>query len=62
MEMQGLPPMDDLPLVPVVRDQSFLLRVPIADTDQLAIFFNPDDESAAPTDLHLGGRAHKRVA
>jgi CubicO group peptidase (beta-lactamase class C family) len=61
-EMQGLPPMDDLPLVPVVRDQSFLLKLPIADSDLLAVFFNPDDESAAPSYLHFGGRAHQRVA
>jgi CubicO group peptidase (beta-lactamase class C family) len=60
-EIQELPPMDDLPLVPVERDQSFLLKVPISDSDLLAVFFNPDDESAAPTYLHFGGRAHKRV-
>ena len=61
-EMQDLPPMVDLPLVPVERDQSFLLKLPIADSDLIAVFFNPDDESAAPTYLHFGGRAHKRVA
>jgi CubicO group peptidase (beta-lactamase class C family) len=61
-EMQDLPPMDDLPLVPVVRDDSFLLKLPIADSDLLAVFFNPDDESAAPSYLHFGGRAHKRVS
>ncbi len=60
-EMQDLPPMVDLPLVPVERDQSFLLKLPIADSDLIAAFFNPDDESAAPTYLHFGGRAHKRV-
>ena len=53
--------MVDLPLVPVARDQSFLLKLPIADSDLIAVFFNPDDESAAPTYLHFGGRAHKRV-
>ena len=60
-EMQELPPMVDLPLVPVARDQSFLLKLPIADSDLIAAFFNPDDVSAAPTYLHFGGRAHKRV-
>jgi CubicO group peptidase (beta-lactamase class C family) len=60
-EMQDLPPMDDLPLVPVERDQSFLLKLPISDSDLLAVFFNPDDEAAAPTYLHFGGRAHKRI-
>jgi len=60
-EMQDLPPMDDLPLVPVERDQSFLLKLPISDSDLLAVFFNPEDDAAAPTYLHFGGRAHKRV-
>jgi hypothetical protein len=60
-EMQDLPPMDDLPLVPVERDQSFLLKLPISDSDLLAVFFNPEDDTAAPTYLHFGGRAHKRV-
>ena len=61
-EMQGIPPMDDLPLVPVERDDSFLLKVPIADSDLLAVFFNPDNEGGAPSYLHFGGRAHRRVA
>ena len=60
-EMQDLPPMNDLPLVPVEREQSFLLKLPISDSDLLAVFFNPDDKSAAPTYLHFGGRAHKRI-
>lgn len=61
-EIQNLPPMNDLPLVPTERDQSFLLDLPIADSELLAVFFNPDDESAAPSYLHFGGRAHQRVA
>ena len=61
-EMQNLPPMDDLPLVPVVRDDSFLLELPIADSALLAVFFNPEDASAAPSYLHFGGRAHRRVS
>ncbi|HEU5035968.1 MAG TPA: serine hydrolase domain-containing protein [Nocardioides sp.] len=61
-EMQHLPPMDGLPLVPVERDQSFLLKLPIADSELLAVFFNPHDESGAPSYLHFGGRAHRRVA
>ena len=40
-EMQSLPPMDELPLVPVEREDSFLLKLPIADSDLLAVFFNP---------------------
>ena len=61
-EMQNLPPMEDLPLVPVVRDDSFLLDLPIADSALLAVFFNPADEAGAPTYLHFGGRAHRRVS
>jgi CubicO group peptidase (beta-lactamase class C family) len=60
-EMQNLPPMDDLPLVPVERGDSFLIELPISDSALLAVFFNPADESAAPSYLHFGGRAHKRV-
>lgn len=60
-DLQSLPPMDELPLVPVERDDSFLLKLPIADADLLAVFFNPADEGGAPTYLHFGGRAHKRV-
>jgi CubicO group peptidase (beta-lactamase class C family) len=59
-EMQEMPPMNDLPLVPVERADSFLLKLPISDSDLLAVFFNPEDESAAPSYLHFGGRAHKR--
>ena len=60
-EMQSLPPMLDLPLVPVARDDSFLLKLPIADSDLLAVFFNPDDEGGRPSYLHFGGRAHRRT-
>lgn len=60
-ELGDMPPMNDLPLVRVERDDSFLLDLPIADAALLAVFFNPVDESAAPTYLHFGGRAHKRV-
>lgn len=58
---QGWPPMVDLPLLPVVRDDAFLLKLPIADADLLAAFFNPADIGGRPTYLHFGGRAHKRV-
>ncbi|MCD4524858.1 serine hydrolase [Nocardioides sp. cx-173] len=58
---QGWPPMIDLPLVPVVRDDSFLLKLPIADADLLAAFFNPDEVGGRPTYMHFGGRAHRRV-
>lgn len=60
-EMQSLPPMERLPLVPVERADSFLLELPIADAALLAVFFNPTDEAGAPTYLHFGGRAHKRT-
>jgi len=60
-EMQGLPPMIDLPLVPVARDDSFMLKLPISDSDLLAVFFNPDEEGGRPTYMHFGGRAHRRI-
>jgi CubicO group peptidase (beta-lactamase class C family) len=60
-EEQGWPPMVDLPLQPVDREDSFLLRLPIADADLLAVFFNPDEEGGRPTYLHYGGRAHRRT-
>jgi hypothetical protein len=59
--MQNLPPMNDLPLVPVARDDSFLLKLPISDSDLLAVFFNPDNEAGRPSYLHFGGRAHRRT-
>src|SRR5262245_21964801 len=43
-EMQNLPTMDELPLIPVARNDSFLLKLPIADTELLAVFFHPRDE------------------
>lgn len=58
---QGWPPMVGLPLVPVIRDDSFLLKLPIADADLLAVFFNPEDVGARPTYMHFGGRAHRRA-
>ena len=60
-EMQSMPPMEGLPLVPVERVDSFLLKLPIADSDLLAVFFDPTDETGAPTYLHFGGRAHRRT-
>ncbi len=60
-EEQGWPPMVDLPLQPVQRADSFMLKLPIADADLLAVFFNPADADAAPTYLHFGGRAHRRT-
>lgn len=58
---QGWPPMVDLPRVPVARDDSFMLKLTIADADRLAAFFNPTDVGGRPTYLHFGGRARKRV-
>jgi len=58
---QGWPPMVDLPLQPVTREDSFLLDLPISDAALLAVFFNPADADGLPTYLHFGGRAHRRV-
>lgn len=58
---QGWPPMEDLPLRPVAREDSFMLKVPVADADLLAVFFNPDRPGAEPTYMHYGARAAKRV-
>ncbi|TFV85128.1 class A beta-lactamase-related serine hydrolase [Microbacterium sp. dk485] len=58
---QGWPPMVDLPLQPVAREDSFLLDLPISDAALLAVFFNPADADGLPTYLHFGGRAHRRV-
>jgi CubicO group peptidase (beta-lactamase class C family) len=60
-ESQGWPPMVDLPLEPVARDDSFLLKLPIADADLLAVFFDPRGDGGRPTHLHYGGRAHRRL-
>ncbi|MHB8342327.1 MAG: serine hydrolase domain-containing protein [Mycobacteriales bacterium] len=59
---QGWPPMVDLPLHPVAKPDSFLLRLPIADADLLAVFFNPDDPEDRPSHLHYGGRAARRTS
>jgi len=59
-EAQGLPVMADLPLRPATRADSFLLKLPIADADLLAVFFDPDEPGARPSYLHFGGRAHRR--
>jgi CubicO group peptidase (beta-lactamase class C family) len=61
-QSQGWPPMVDLPLRPVARPDTFLLRVPIADADLPATFFAPDDPGGRPTYVHYGGRAKRRVA
>jgi hypothetical protein len=61
-QAQELPQMVELPLTPVARDDSFLLRLPIADADLLAVFFDPDEVGGTPTHLHFGGRAHRRAA
>lgn len=58
---QGWPQMVDLPLVPVTRSDAFLLKLPIADAELLAAFFNPQDAGERPTYLHFGGRAHRRA-
>ncbi len=61
-ESQGWPPMIDLPLQPVFRSDSFLLKLPIADADLLAVFFNADNAGGVPTHMHYGARAHRRVS
>jgi CubicO group peptidase (beta-lactamase class C family) len=60
-QREGWPSMDHLPLRPVARDDAFILRLPIADADLLAVFFNPTDDGGRPTYVHYGGRAAKRV-
>jgi len=57
----GWPEMVDLPLVPVERDDSFFLKVPIADAELLAVFFNPDEPDGRPTYIHYGARAARRM-
>jgi CubicO group peptidase (beta-lactamase class C family) len=61
-DVEALPPMVGLPLKPTTRDDGFLLKLPISDSDLLAVFFNPDDPAGRPTYLHFGGRAHRRAA
>ncbi|HZP71886.1 MAG TPA: serine hydrolase domain-containing protein [Gaiellaceae bacterium] len=61
-QSQGWPPMIDLPLRPVARADTFMLRVPIADADLPATFFAPDEPGGRPTYVHYGGRAKRRVA
>lgn len=60
-ESQGWPRMVNLPLQPVARPDSFMLKLPIADADLLAVFFNPDDAGGLPSHLHYGARAHRRI-
>lgn len=60
-QTEDWPPMVNLPLQPVARDDSFLLKLPIADADLLAVFFKPDQPGAEPSYVHYGGRAHRRV-
>jgi CubicO group peptidase (beta-lactamase class C family) len=60
-EELGWPEMVDLPLVPVERDDSFFLKVPIADAELLAVFFNPDEPGGRPTYMHYGARAARRL-
>jgi hypothetical protein len=62
-DVSGLdfPPMENLPLQPVERDDSFFLRLPIADADLLAVFFDPDRPGGRPTYVHYGARAARRV-
>ena len=60
-QTEDWPPMVNLPLQPVAREDSFLLKLPIADADLLAVFFNPDQPGAQPSYVHYGGRAHRRV-
>jgi CubicO group peptidase (beta-lactamase class C family) len=62
VEGLGFPPMEDLPLQPVARDDSFFLKVPISDVDLLAVFFSPDEPGGRPMYLHYGARAHRRVS
>jgi hypothetical protein len=45
----------------VDRNDSFFLKVPVADEALLAVFFNPDHEDGRPTYMHYGGRAARRT-
>lgn len=56
----NLPPMNDLPLA-YVGDDTFLLKLPIADEALPAVFFNPDQVGGKPSYLHFGGRASRRL-
>ncbi|GIJ45276.1 hypothetical protein Val02_21620 [Virgisporangium aliadipatigenens] len=60
-DVENMPPMVDLPLRPTAREDGFLLKLPISDSDLLAVFFNPDEPDGRPTYLHFGGRAHRRA-
>jgi CubicO group peptidase (beta-lactamase class C family) len=60
-ESQEWPSMVDIPLRPVVQEDSFLLKLPIADADLLAVFFDPAGAGGVPSYLHFGGRAHRRT-
>lgn len=61
-ESQGWPPMIDLPLLPVARPDSFLLKLPIADANLLTVFFNETNPGGRPSYIHYGARAHRRSA
>jgi hypothetical protein len=52
--------MENLPLRPVDRKDSFFLKLPVADADLLAVFFDPDGDDGRPTYMHYGGRAARR--
>lgn len=60
-DVENLPPMAGMPLKPTSREDGFLLKLPIADSDLLAAFFNPDEPGGRPSYVHFGGRAHRRT-
>lgn len=58
--VRQMAPIEGIPLRPV-NERTFLLKLPIADQEIAGTFLNPDDDTAAPTYFHFGGRAHRRV-
>jgi hypothetical protein len=61
-EDQGWPPMVDIPFEPVDREDSFMVKLPIADSGLLAVFFDLDQAGGRPSYVHFGGRAARRQA
>lgn len=61
-EEQGWPSLLGIPMVPAEREDSFLVKLPIADAALLAVFFDPDRPGERPSYVHFGGRASRRVS
>ena len=59
---QDWPPMVDLPLQPVAREDSFLLSCPSLTPTSSPSSSTPTRSRDRPTYLHYGGRAHRRTS